>query len=114
MGKGGSISEGIIKKIILNHTCVMLKALMPLAVYSIGVLFKKDQYNSETIGNMIAISIPEGIAAYRVAKFDTWGVILQPGAFAFEATRLMIIQILLTSKGRRNRHKVKEENKQQS
>ncbi|KAK6927555.1 Sugar phosphate transporter domain [Dillenia turbinata] len=83
----------------------MLKAQMPVAVYSIGALFKKDRYNSETIGNMIAISIRVGIAAYREAKFDTWGVILQLGAVAFEATRLMIIQILLTSKGRRNRHK---------
>ncbi|KAK6912606.1 Sugar phosphate transporter domain [Dillenia turbinata] len=77
----------------------MLKALMPVAVYSIGVLFKKDQYNSETMGNMIAISIGVGIAAYGEAKFDSWGVILQLGAVAFEATRLVMIQILLTSKG---------------
>ncbi|CAA3033449.1 probable sugar phosphate phosphate translocator At5g25400 [Olea europaea subsp. europaea] len=77
----------------------MLKALMPVAVYSIGVLSKKEIFKSETMTNMISISIGVGIAAYGEAKFDTWGVILQLGAVAFEATRLVMIQILLTSKG---------------
>ncbi|CAH9068573.1 unnamed protein product [Cuscuta europaea] len=77
----------------------MLKALMPVAVYSIGVLFKKDAFKSETMTNMISISVGVAIAAYGEAKFDTWGVILQLGAVAFEATRLVMIQILLTSKG---------------
>lgn len=77
----------------------MLKALMPVAVYSIGVLFKKESFKSETMANMVSISIGVAIAAYGEAKFDTWGVILQLGAVAFEATRLVMIQILLTSKG---------------
>ncbi|KAL0308635.1 UNVERIFIED_CONTAM: putative sugar phosphate/phosphate translocator [Sesamum radiatum] len=77
----------------------MLKALMPVAVYTIGVLFKKEVFKSETMANMISISIGVGIAAYGEAKFDSWGVILQLGAVAFEATRLVMIQILLTSKG---------------
>lgn len=77
----------------------MLKALMPVAVYTIGVMFKKEGFKSETMANMISISIGVGIAAYGEAKFDTWGVILQLGAVAFEATRLVMIQILLTSKG---------------
>ncbi|CAA3007834.1 probable sugar phosphate phosphate translocator At5g25400 [Olea europaea subsp. europaea] len=77
----------------------MLKALMPVAVYSIGVIFKKETFRSDTMTNMISISIGVGVAAYGEAKFDTWGVILQLGALAFEATRLVLIQILLTSKG---------------
>ncbi|CAA2974054.1 probable sugar phosphate phosphate translocator At5g25400 [Olea europaea subsp. europaea] len=77
----------------------MLKALMPVAVYSIGVIFKKETFRSETMTNMISISIGVGVAAYGEAKFDGWGVILQLGAVAFEATRLVMIQILLTSKG---------------
>lgn len=72
---------------------------MPVAVYTIGVLLKKDAFNSETMANMISISIGVGIAAYGEAKFDSWGVILQLGAVAFEATRLVMIQILLNSKG---------------
>ncbi|CAH8392362.1 unnamed protein product, partial [Eruca vesicaria subsp. sativa] len=77
----------------------MLKALMPVAVYSIGVLFKKEGFKSETMMNMLSISFGVAIAAYGEARFDVWGVVLQLGAVAFEATRLVMIQILLTSKG---------------
>ncbi|EPS60359.1 hypothetical protein M569_14445, partial [Genlisea aurea] len=62
----------------------MLKALMPVAVYSIGVLFKKEAFKSETMANMVSISIGVGIAAYGEARLDPWGVILQLGAVAFE------------------------------
>ncbi|GMI88490.1 hypothetical protein like AT5G25400 [Hibiscus trionum] len=77
----------------------MLKALMPVAVYSIGVLLKKDSFKTDTMVNMLSISLGVAVAAYGEARFDTWGVILQLGAVAFEATRLVMIQILLTSKG---------------
>lgn len=77
----------------------MLKALMPVAVYSIGVLLKKDPFKSDTMANMVSISFGVAIAAYGEARFDTWGVFLQLAAVAFEATRLVLIQILLTSKG---------------
>jgi len=77
----------------------MLKALMPVAVYSIGVVFKKDTFKSNTMMNMILISVGVAIAAYGEAKFDLFGVFLQLGAVAFEATRLVLIQILLNSKG---------------
>ncbi|XP_027188681.2 probable sugar phosphate/phosphate translocator At5g25400 [Cicer arietinum] len=49
--------------------------------------------------NMLSISLGVGVAAYGEARFDTWGVILQLGVVAFEATKLVMIQILLTSKG---------------
>ncbi|KAF4346995.1 hypothetical protein F8388_004634 [Cannabis sativa] len=88
MGRGGALSESVVKK-----------ALMPVAVYSIGVLFKKDAFKSETMLNMVSISIGVAIAAYGEAKFDTWGVMLQLLAVAFEATRLVLIQILLNAKG---------------
>ncbi|KAL6980194.1 hypothetical protein U1Q18_021839 [Sarracenia purpurea var. burkii] len=77
----------------------MLKALMPVAVYSIGILFNKESFKSDTMANMLSISVGVAIAAYGEAKFDSWGVLLQLGAVAFEATRLVMIQILLTSKG---------------
>ena len=77
----------------------MLKALMPVAVYSIGVSLKKETYKGETMGNMWAISFGVAIAAYGEAKINAWGVMLQLGAVACEATRLVLIQILLTSKG---------------
>ncbi|WVZ21352.1 hypothetical protein V8G54_008679 [Vigna mungo] len=77
----------------------MLKALMPVAVYSIGVLLRKESYKNDTMLNMLSISLGVGVAAYGEARFDAWGVLLQLGAVAFEATRLVMIQILLTSKG---------------
>lgn len=77
----------------------MLKALMPVAVYSIGVSLKKEAYKGETMANMLAISVGVAIAAYGEAKMNAWGVLLQLGAVACEATRLVLIQILLTSKG---------------
>ncbi|KMT16790.1 hypothetical protein BVRB_2g042770 [Beta vulgaris subsp. vulgaris] len=77
----------------------MLKALMPVIVYSIGVMLKKDTFKGDTMINMVSISIGVAIAAYGEAKFDVFGVILQLGALIFEATRLVLIQILLTSKG---------------
>lgn len=72
---------------------------MPVAVYSIGVLFKKETFRSSSMANMLSISFGVAIAAYGEAHFNVWGVTLQLSAVAFEATRLVLIQILLTSKG---------------
>lgn len=67
----------------------MLKALMPVAVYSIGVLFKKESFKSDTMANMLSISLGVAVAAYGEARFDAYGVALQLGAVAFEATRCL-------------------------
>ncbi|XP_055831319.1 probable sugar phosphate/phosphate translocator At4g32390 [Solanum dulcamara] len=77
----------------------MLKALMPVAVYTIGVLFKKDSFKKSSMCNMLAISIGVAIAAYGESKFDSFGVSLQLLSVLVEATRLVMIQILLNSKG---------------
>jgi hypothetical protein len=77
----------------------MLKALMPVAVYSTGVMLKKDSFDSKTMTNMVGISVGVAIAAYGEAKFNVFGVLLQLGAVVVEAIRLVMIQILLTSKG---------------
>ncbi|RVX11086.1 putative sugar phosphate/phosphate translocator [Vitis vinifera] len=47
----------------------------PVAVYSIGVLFKKDSFKTDTMVNMVSISVGVAIAAYGEARFDSWGVI---------------------------------------
>lgn len=77
----------------------MLKALMPVAVYSISILFNKDSFRSSTMINMLSIFLGVAIAAYGEARFNSLGVLLQLGAVAFEATRLVLIQVLLSSKG---------------
>eukprot|EP00897_Mesotaenium_endlicherianum_P001105 jgi/Mesen1/10996/ME000097S10570 len=70
----------------------MLKALMPVAVYSIGILVKKETFRGVTMTNMVCISIGVAIAAFGEANFNPVGVLLQLGAVAFEATRLVLIQ----------------------
>ncbi|PHU14802.1 putative sugar phosphate/phosphate translocator [Capsicum chinense] len=77
----------------------MLKALMPVAVYTIGILLKKDSFKKSTMCNMLAISVGVAIAAYGESKFDAYGVTLQLLAVVVEATRLVMIQILLSSRG---------------
>ncbi|GJP54169.1 hypothetical protein CLOM_g13269 [Closterium sp. NIES-68] len=77
----------------------MLKALMPVAVYLLGVAFRKDTFRTATFSNMMLISFGVAISAWSEANFNLTGVLLQLSAVAFEATRLVLIQILLNSKG---------------
>ena len=71
----------------------MLKALMPAAVYSIGVGVKKEVFKLNTAMNMACITIGVAIAAYGEANFVWTGIFLQLGAVAVEATRLVLIQV---------------------
>jgi len=71
----------------------MLKALMPVAVYSIGVGFAKEVFKCSTMSNMLLITLGVGIAAYGEAKFNLQGVTFQLSAVAVEATRLVLIQV---------------------
>ncbi|XP_010255940.2 PREDICTED: probable sugar phosphate/phosphate translocator At4g32390 [Nelumbo nucifera] len=77
----------------------MLKALLPVAVYSISISLNKEAFSSHVMANMIVVSVGVAIAAYGEAHFSTWGVYLQLSAIALEATRLVLTQALLTSKG---------------
>lgn len=71
----------------------MLKALMPVLVYSIGVALSKDIFKCHTMSNMAIISVGVAIAAYGEANFNALGVIFQLSALVFEATRLVLIQV---------------------
>jgi hypothetical protein len=77
----------------------MLKALMPVAVYSLAVAFGTDSFRRASMLNMLGISAGVAVAALGEARFDVFGVTLQLAAVAAEATRLVLIQILLTSRG---------------
>lgn len=77
----------------------MLKALMPVAVYTLGVAFRRDNFRCATLANMLLVAGGVGVAAYGEANFNATGVLLQLAAVGFEATRLVLIQILLASKG---------------
>ena len=64
---GSSMLSHCGSRIQLTFICLsfiqMLKALMPVPVYSIGILFKKDSYKNNTMMNMVAISVGVAIAA---------------------------------------------------
>ncbi|CAI7871943.1 unnamed protein product, partial [Closterium sp. NIES-53] len=70
----------------------MLKALMPVAVYLLGVLFTREVFKTSAFANMVAITVGVAVAAYGEANFNLTGVLLQLAAVCFEALRLILIQ----------------------
>ncbi|KAL9247836.1 hypothetical protein vseg_021221 [Gypsophila vaccaria] len=77
----------------------MLKALMPVMVYTLNLLMKTHKFEARVMSNMVLISIGVAIAAYGEARFDAYGVSLQMLALLFESTRLVLVDMLLKSKG---------------
>lgn len=77
----------------------MLKALMPVSVFTVGCVFGMESYNPKTLGNMVIITIGVVIASYGEINFVVIGVLLQLASVATESTRLMLIQILLQRRG---------------
>ena len=77
----------------------MLKALMPVSVFTVGCLFGMETYSPKTLVNMIIITIGVVIASYGEINFVVIGVLLQLASVATESTRLMLIQILLQRRG---------------
>ncbi|KAL4451586.1 hypothetical protein ABPG75_007248 [Micractinium tetrahymenae] len=77
----------------------MLKALMPVAVFSVGVLFGTDKYNSRTFANMVLVTIGVAIASYGELNFNIIGVAFQLTSIFSESIRLVLVQILLQSRG---------------
>lgn len=77
----------------------MTKALMPGLVYFIGVLMNTEPYSPKVTLNMIVIAMGVGIAAYGEVNFVVIGVMQQLSSLGFEATRLMLVQVLMNSQG---------------
>ena len=77
----------------------MLKALMPVSVFTVGCAFGMETYNPKTLVNMIVVTIGVIIASYGEINFVVIGVLLQLASVATESTRLMLIQILLQRRG---------------
>nr|AAL59022.1 hypothetical protein [Oryza sativa Japonica Group] len=71
-------------------------ALMPVVVYCLAIAFRTDSFHHASMLNMLGISAGIAVAAYGEARFDAFGVMLQLVAVTAEATRLVLIQILLT------------------
>eukprot|EP00238_Polyblepharides_amylifera_P012553 CAMPEP_0196585170 /NCGR_PEP_ID=MMETSP1081-20130531/49735_1 /TAXON_ID=36882 /ORGANISM="Pyramimonas amylifera, Strain CCMP720" /LENGTH=309 /DNA_ID=CAMNT_0041906631 /DNA_START=279 /DNA_END=1208 /DNA_ORIENTATION=- len=77
----------------------MTKALMPGLVYMIGCFMRTEQYSRKVTLNMAVIAVGVGIAAYGEVNFVVIGVVQQLSSLLFEATRLMLVQVLINSQG---------------
>mmetsp|Transcript_12155 Transcript_12155/g.39980 ORF Transcript_12155/g.39980 Transcript_12155/m.39980 type:complete len:337 (+) Transcript_12155:83-1093(+) len=77
----------------------MTKALMPGLVYCTGVYMGTEKLTAVTSLNMIVIAIGVAIAAYGELHIVLIGVYQQLSALVFEATRLMLVQVLMNSQG---------------
>mmetsp|Transcript_4266 Transcript_4266/g.12303 ORF Transcript_4266/g.12303 Transcript_4266/m.12303 type:complete len:357 (-) Transcript_4266:454-1524(-) len=77
----------------------MLKALMPMAVFTVGNLFGTETFSQGRAINMVVITVGVMIAAYGELNFVLIGFVLQLISIAVEATRLTMVQILLQKGG---------------
>ncbi|KAK3239913.1 hypothetical protein CYMTET_50191 [Cymbomonas tetramitiformis] len=77
----------------------MTKALMPGLVYMIGCIMGTEVFTPKVTFNMVVIAIGVAIAAYGELNFVMIGVVEQLSSLLFEATRLMLVQVLINSQG---------------
>lgn len=77
----------------------MLKAMMPVAVFTVGCGFGTEKYHTGTLINMVVISVGVAIASYGELNFVLIGVVLQLLSIGTESTRLTLVQILLQRRG---------------
>lgn len=77
----------------------MTKALMPGLVYCIGCFMRTEPYSFKVTMNMGVIAVGVAIAAYGEVNFVVVGVAQQLSSLVFEATRLMLVQVLMNSQG---------------
>lgn len=77
----------------------MLKALMPVAVFTVGCMLGTESYERDTMFNMLFVSLGVAIASYGEINFVVIGVVLQLISICTESTRLTLVQILLQSRG---------------
>lgn len=75
----------------------MLKATMPVAVLITSWILVVAPVNLKQLGNVSFIVIGVIIASIGEIKFDLTGFMWQAGGISFEATRLVMVQRLLSS-----------------
>lgn len=77
----------------------MLKAMMPVAVFTVGCGFGTEKFSTSTLMNMLLISAGVAVASYGEINFVIIGVVLQMLSIGTESTRLTLVQILLQRRG---------------
>ena len=77
----------------------MLKATIPVATFLIGCIARLETFKWLSLINVVVISVGVMIASYGELNFNVVGVALQMASVVIEAVRLIMVQILLQSKG---------------
>ncbi|XP_022760781.1 probable sugar phosphate/phosphate translocator At1g48230 [Durio zibethinus] len=77
----------------------MLKALMPVATFSMGVMCGTDKARCNVFLNMVLVSIGVVISSYGEIHFNMVGTVYQVTGIFAEALRLVLTQVLLQKKG---------------
>jgi len=77
----------------------MLKASMPMVVYSTALCFKVEAPCKRTFLNMVVVVSGIVLASYGEVVFIAIGVACQVASIFAEAIRLILVQILLQRKG---------------
>ncbi|KAM7501121.1 hypothetical protein LguiB_000025 [Lonicera macranthoides] len=77
----------------------MLKALMPVATFSMAVICGTDKLRCDVLLNMLLVSVGVVISSYGEIQFNVLGTFYQVTGIFAEALRLVLTQVLLQKKG---------------
>ncbi|PNH09408.1 putative sugar phosphate/phosphate translocator [Tetrabaena socialis] len=77
----------------------MLKATMPVTVFTVGVFMGTEKYSGMYALNMVVVAIGVATASYGELNFNLVGVLFQGGSIVTESFRLCLIQLLLQARG---------------
>ena len=72
----------------------MLKAMMPVAVFLVGVMVGTEKYSHRAALNMVVVAAGVALATYGEMSFVLVGVILQVIAIFCESFRIVLVQVL--------------------
>lgn len=77
----------------------MLKAFMPVLVYAVGLQLGTERWQEALLTKLAVITAGVVFASFGEVNFVLVGFLLQAASMLCEATRLTLVQILLTRKG---------------
>lgn len=73
----------------------MLKALMPVSVYTLGCVLRIEKYSHSRFLNMIVVTFGVAISSYGELNFHAFGFCVQILAILAETWRIILVQIIL-------------------
>ena len=73
----------------------MLKALMPVTVYTVGCAVGTESYSHARLANMLVVTLGVAISSYGELNFHFFGFCVQLVAILVETCRIILVQIIL-------------------